>query len=146
MADTPTTGAEAQQQQPEPQREPDPFARALLHNFWQGIGLQLNWEGFCIVGARLVDGLFYDAFGAEPKVDELNALAGKRVSATAMLDRRGGKVVFRKLWPPLEDADSYQRASGDVVCQVCGYVLFDHPTDAGLEFLHVRCDGVWVKL
>jgi len=44
------------------------------------------------------------------------------------------------------------RASGDVICEVCGKKYYDHPMDMnqfsydGHPFLHVRCDGIRLKL
>ena len=44
------------------------------------------------------------------------------------------------------------RASGDVVCDDCGKKYYDHPEDKGQlsfdgrPFLHIRCDGMRLKL
>jgi hypothetical protein len=44
------------------------------------------------------------------------------------------------------------RASGDVICEVCGKKYCDHPMDMeqlsydGHPFLHIRCDGMRLKL
>jgi len=44
------------------------------------------------------------------------------------------------------------RASGDVVCEICGRKYYDHPMDEeqlsydGRPFLHIGCDGKRLKL
>jgi hypothetical protein len=46
------------------------------------------------------------------------------------------------------------RASGDVICEICGKKYYDHPKDGapwalshdGRPFLHIACDGTRLKL
>jgi hypothetical protein len=53
--------------------------------------------------------------------------------------------------PPFNEND-WKRAGGDVRCETCGCVYYDHPLDPDalsfddLPYLHVLCDGRRVKL
>lgn len=40
----------------------------------------------------------------------------------------------------------WHRASGEVVCEVCGCVYYDHPPVTGYEWLRRTCAGKLVKL
>lgn len=44
------------------------------------------------------------------------------------------------------DRGDYVRASGEVVCEICGCKYWEHPTVHGFEWLHRACDGRLLKL
>lgn len=44
------------------------------------------------------------------------------------------------------EAGDYRRASGDVVCETCGKLYYDHPLLVGALWLNVLCDGDLVHL
>ena len=44
------------------------------------------------------------------------------------------------------EAREFIRTSGDMVCSKCGKTYYKHPRDPQEEWLHVRCDGVLLKL
>lgn len=44
------------------------------------------------------------------------------------------------------DRGDYVRASGLVLCEVCGVCYFDHPPVVGFEWLRRACDGRLLKL
>ena len=43
-------------------------------------------------------------------------------------------------------AEDFIRAGNDVACQICGRPYWQHPQDAEMEWLVVRCDGQRLKL
>jgi hypothetical protein len=106
-------------------------------------------RGFCVSTVALVKGLFDNA--AEPVNVPLLQAEAEPHGLTATLDRRRRVVVFRRLWrgdefPEGETADTWQRASGEVFCEVCGYQYREHPRDAGEPSLQILCAGRRVKL
>jgi len=44
------------------------------------------------------------------------------------------------------DRGDYVRASGMVLCEICGVAYFDHAPVQGFEWLHRACDGRLLKL
>lgn len=44
------------------------------------------------------------------------------------------------------DESTWFRAGGDVVCDACGMLYYDHPIEPDMEILHVLCSGARVKL
>ncbi len=70
---------------------------------------------------------------------------------------RSTKTALRLAWTralddialtqtPFPSPDAFFRAGGDVVCHKCERKYADHPTSVEAPFLHVLCDGSFVKL
>lgn len=65
-----------------------------------------------------------------------------RVSSDAdVVPKRPNKVDKHRI-----DHGDYVRASGDVMCKVCGHIYYDHPVVVGFEWLRRACDGRLLKL
>lgn len=125
--------------------DPARLPLALLQNFFEGVRLEVNARGFCVVAAALVAG----HFAATGKAQTVPLLRDEalRYGLTAVLDRRKKEVVFRAFHDPDNaHAETFIRAGGDVFCESCGYQLREHPEDALFNWLRVRCDGRRVKL
>lgn len=116
--------------------------------------------------SRLVDVLeveatsvMYEKLGAEPSyeepydksaqvpfmriTEEVKMTTPKR-SLVRMAMRRF--VVPRALVEDQINDKGCDRASGDVVCELCGLPYYDHPTVQDHEYLNVTCDWKVVKL
>lgn len=68
------------------------------------------------------------------------------VEALWILRRIFGKLaqVFALADP--EDEDDWYRASGDIECEHCGRVYYDHVFDPRDRWLTLICGGIRVKL
>lgn len=79
--------------------------------------------------------------GASKQVAELWDCSGD--CPVSEIDRQGKAAVYFK---QVQADPDFIRASGDVVCAVCGKTYFNHRVDGRLTWLHVLCDGTRVKL
>lgn len=121
-------------------------AQLLLNALWHQVRLELRRSGFCVFGSLLVQALLNEATGEVCNLPELRLGATTEARATATLDRKKKLVVFRRLFE-IGDPDDFMRASGEVICETCGYQLFDHPELKGrAKGLRMTCDGKKVKL
>ena len=59
-------------------------------------------------------------------------------------------MIFDKPYKPdkyrIEKMHDWYRASGDCICDVCGYKFYDHHEVPGYRWLRKLCDGTLVKL
>lgn len=46
---------------------------------------------------------------------------------------------------PFPDDAEFERASGDVVCRVCGLPYYKHPSVPNFPTMHRICDGAWTR-
>lgn len=132
-----------------PKGHPNRNGVALLQNFFEGVKLEVNARGFVVVRLPLIVGLFADA-GQPAEVSRLQALARRR-GLSAILRASRTRVVFRRRWrgdefPEGETADSWTRADGSAVCDLCRFQFREHPADEATPALRVLCSGRRVKL
>lgn len=120
-------------------------ARGLLQNFFAAVALEVAARGFCVVNLKLCVGLLSNA-NLPPVTPDFQEMA-LRYGLTAVVVGARKKVVFRVFHTPAnEHAENFLRTDGGVLCEVCGFELREHPTDALFNWIRVRCDGRRVKL
>ncbi len=62
------------------------------------------------------------------------------------------RLILRKLWQlfalvePLPEDEAPERAGGDVRCEHCGLVYFNHPADLREPWMTLICGGRRYKL
>lgn len=128
-----------------PKTDPARGAVGLLQNFFEGVALEVAARGFCVVNLNLCVGLLSNA-GLPPVTRDFQEMA-LRYGLTAVIVGARKKVVFRVFHPPAnEHAENFLRADGGLLCDLCGFELREHPTDALFNWIRVRCDGRRVKL
>ena len=100
-------------------------------------------KGFSVTTIALING-YFDANDEPLTMDNLRMHAS---AADMTVVRMQDSVVFRKLMKPMEDMTQIQRASGDVICDVCKIAFKFHPKEPPPnDFLNVLCNGRRVKL
>ena len=59
-------------------------------------------------------------------------------------------MIYNKPYKPdkyrIEEMFDWKRASGDCVCEICGFLFYDHHEVPGYPWLRKLCDGELVKL
>lgn len=114
-----------------------------LNCFFDSVVLETKRTGFCSTGLLLVNA-YLESNDLPQTMAFLSAKAKQYELSSVRVD---GKIVFRKLMLPMQDVTEVQRASGEVICDICKFEYRSHPEDTPPnEFLKVLCNGRRVKL
>jgi hypothetical protein len=103
--------------------------------------------------AKAHDGLCSSSIGDGPCSCLVHWIEGLQTEADKLkLEKRGFQIMTRKvadaMAAPLKQLvldGKYERAGGDVECEICRLKYFEHPQVPDLPTFHLICSGSVVK-
>lgn len=127
----------------------DPTAIVRLETFVLAVEatqhLQMRPDEFVQLRKLLGEGLPVNGWTLAAARELADEKLNKHLSSTDPIRqvRIAGKFTIERV-PFPKDAD-FERASGDVVCKVCGLMYSKHPNSTNVPTMHRVCDGAWTR-